>query len=49
MNAAVKLLSPHYPAAEITLARFTGHLLVMLLVFFPQYGWTMLRTRQPVV
>jgi drug/metabolite transporter (DMT)-like permease len=49
MNAAVKLLAPNYPAAQITWARFTGHLIVMLLVFLPQYRWALLRTRQPAV
>lgn len=49
MNAAVKLLSPNYPAAQITWARFTGHLIVMLVVFLPQYRWALLRTRQPLV
>src|ERR1700754_1360536 len=49
MNAAVKLLSPHYPAAQITWARFTGHLIIMLLIFLPQYRWRLLKTRQPVV
>ena len=49
MNAAVKLLSPHYPAMQITWARFTGHLIVMLLVFLPQYRWGLLKTRQPLV
>ena len=49
MNAAVKLLSPHYPAMQITWARFTGHLIVMLLIFLPRYRWTLLQTRQPLV
>ena len=49
MNAAVKLLTAHYPASQITWARFTGHLIVMLLVFLPQYGWGLLRTRRPAV
>jgi drug/metabolite transporter (DMT)-like permease len=49
MNAAVKLLSPNYPAAQITWARFTGHLIVMLIVFLPHYRWTLLQTRQPLV
>jgi drug/metabolite transporter (DMT)-like permease len=43
----VKLLSPHYPAAQITWARFTGHLIFMLAVFLPKYRWTLLRTRRP--
>ncbi len=49
MNAAVKLLTAHYPAAQITWARFTGHLIVMLIVFMPQYRWTLFRTRRPTV
>ncbi len=49
MNAAVKLLTAHYPAAQITWARFTGHLIVMLIVFLPHYRWRLLRTRRPAV
>jgi drug/metabolite transporter (DMT)-like permease len=49
MNAAVKLLALHYPATQITWARFTGHLIVMLAVFLPRYRWTLLRTRRPTV
>ena len=49
MNAAVKLLSPHYPSAQITWARFTGHLVVMLVIFLPRYRWALLRTRRPTV
>src|ERR1700745_2647003 len=47
MNVGVKLLAPHYPAAQITWARFTGHLIFMLAVFLPKYRWTLLRTRRP--
>jgi drug/metabolite transporter (DMT)-like permease len=49
MNAAVKLLAVHYPTLQITWARFTGHLIVMLIVFLPQYRMTLLRTRRPAV
>jgi drug/metabolite transporter (DMT)-like permease len=49
MNTAVKLLTAHYPVAQITWARFTGHLIVMLIVFLPRYRWTLLRTRRPAV
>lgn len=49
MNAAVKLLAASYPPAQITWARFTGHLVVMLLVFMPRYRWSLLRTRRPAV
>ena len=49
MNVAVKLLAPHYPAVQIAWARFTGHLIFMLIVFLPRYRWTLLRTRWPTV
>src|SRR5207237_619641 len=49
MNAAVKLLGADYPVAQIVWARFTGHLIVMLLVFLPQYGRRLLATRRPAV
>jgi drug/metabolite transporter (DMT)-like permease len=49
MNAAVKLLAANYPVAQIVWARFTGHLVIMLLIFLPQYRWTLLRTRRPAV
>jgi drug/metabolite transporter (DMT)-like permease len=49
MNAAVKLLGARYPTNEIVWARFTGHLIVMLAVFLPQYGWRLFATRQPAV
>jgi drug/metabolite transporter (DMT)-like permease len=49
MNAAVKLLAPHYPVAEIVWARFTGHLIIMLIVFMPQHGWRLLWPRRPAV
>jgi drug/metabolite transporter (DMT)-like permease len=49
MNAAVKLLSAHYPSAQITWARFTGHLIVMLIVFMPRYRWKLLWPRRKVV
>ncbi len=49
MNTAVKLLDAGYPVAEIVWARFTGHLLFMLVVFLPQHGWSLLHTRRPAV
>jgi drug/metabolite transporter (DMT)-like permease len=49
MNAIVKLLAVDYPAMQITWARFTGHLIVMLAIFLPQQRWRLLRTRRPVV
>src|SRR5881394_2330880 len=49
MNAAVKLLGANYPVAQIVWARFTGHLIVMLIVFLPRYGRRLLATRRPGV
>ena len=49
MNASVKLLTARYPVLEITWARFTGHLIVMLIVFLPQYGRRLIATRRPLV
>jgi drug/metabolite transporter (DMT)-like permease len=49
LNAAVKLLGAHYPVSQIVWARFTGHLLVMLLIFLPQYGRRLFATRRPGV
>ncbi len=49
LNAAVKLLGAHYPVSQIVWARFTGHLIVMLLVFLPHYGRRLLATRRPGV
>jgi drug/metabolite transporter (DMT)-like permease len=49
MNADVKLLTARYPVIEITWARFTGHLIVMLVVFWPKYGRALVNTRRPLV
>jgi drug/metabolite transporter (DMT)-like permease len=49
MNAAVKLLGARYPVAQIVWARFTGHLVIMLIVFLPHYGRRLLATRRPMV
>jgi drug/metabolite transporter (DMT)-like permease len=49
MNAMMKLLTQRYPVFEIVWARFTGHLVVMLIVFLPQYGRRLLATRRPLV
>jgi drug/metabolite transporter (DMT)-like permease len=49
MNAMMKLLTARYPVLEIVWARFTGHLIVMLVVFLPQYGRQLIATRRPLV
>ena len=49
MNAMMKLLTARYPVLEIVWARFTGHLIVMLAIFLPQYGRRLIATRRPWV
>ena len=49
MNAMMKLLTARYPVFEIVWARFTGHLIVMLAIFLPQYGRRLIATRRPLV
>jgi drug/metabolite transporter (DMT)-like permease len=49
MNTVVKLLAVGYPVGEIVWARFTGHLIIMLIVFLPQYGRSLFRMRRPSV
>jgi len=49
MNAMMKLLTARYPVFEIVWARFTGHLVVMLIIFLPQYGRRLFATRRPLV
>jgi drug/metabolite transporter (DMT)-like permease len=46
LNAGVKLLAPHYPVMQIVWARFTGHLVIMLVVFLPHYGRRLFATRR---
>jgi drug/metabolite transporter (DMT)-like permease len=49
MNAAVKLLAVNYPIAEIVWARFTGHVIIMLIVFLPRYRWSLVLPKRPAV
>jgi len=49
LNASVKYLGAHYPVAQIVWARFTGHLVIMAIVFLPQYGRALVATRRPLV
>jgi len=49
MNAMMKLLTARYPVIEIVWARFTGHLIVMLVIFLPRYGRRLIATRRPLV
>lgn len=49
LNASVKHLGARYPVPQIVWARFTGHLIIMAVLFLPQYGRALLATRRPVV
>jgi drug/metabolite transporter (DMT)-like permease len=49
LNASAKLLSADYPVTEIVWARFTGHLVCVLIVFMPQRGWRIFAASRPVV
>jgi len=47
MNAIAKSLTADYPAWQITWARFTGHLLVIAIVFMPRRGLGLARSAYP--
>src|SRR5258708_26116056 len=49
LNAAAKLLTADYPITEIIWARFTGHLVCVLLVFMPKRGWHIFAAKRPFV
>jgi len=49
LNASVKYLGASYPVAQIVWARFTGHLVIMAIVFLPRYGRALIATRRPLV
>jgi drug/metabolite transporter (DMT)-like permease len=49
LNTGIKLLTSHYSVVEIVWARFTGHLLTMILVFMPSQGWRIFRANRPVI
>jgi drug/metabolite transporter (DMT)-like permease len=49
LNASVKVLGARYPVAQIVWARFTGHLIIMAIVFLPHYGRALIATRRPLV
>src|SRR5882724_4716244 len=49
LNTAAKLLTADYPVNEIVWARFTGHLICVLVAFMPQRGWRIFAARRPLV
>jgi drug/metabolite transporter (DMT)-like permease len=49
MNGIVQVLSRGYPSEQIIWARTAGHLVVVLLLVIPRYGFEVLGTRRPAV
>jgi drug/metabolite transporter (DMT)-like permease len=49
LNASVKLLTRDYPVTEIVWARFTGHLIWVVILFFPKHGWRIFAARRPAL
>ncbi len=50
INAAAKYLSNvGYPITEVVWARFAGHLVFVVLAFFPRQGWALFATSRPVM
>ena len=47
MNGIVQVLSRSYPSEQIIWARTAGHLVVVLLLVVPRYGFEVLATRRP--
>jgi drug/metabolite transporter (DMT)-like permease len=49
MNGIVQVLSRTYPSEQIIWARTTGHLLIVLALIVPRYGFSVLKSRKPGV
>ena len=49
INASAKYLSAIYPLTEIVWARFAGHLVFVVLAFYPRLGWPLFQTARPAV
>jgi len=49
MNGLAKLMSQTYSSEQVVWARTLSHLIFVLALFVPQYGWRILRTRRPGV
>ena len=49
MNGLAKLMSENYSSEQVVWARTLSHLIFVLALFVPQYGWRILRTRRPGV
>ena len=48
MNTIAKSLAAEYPLQQIVWARFTGHFLIMALLFMPKRGWRVFATSRPL-
>lgn len=49
MNGLAKLMSQGYSSEQVVWARTLSHLIFVLALFVPRYGWGILRTRRPGV
>lgn len=49
MNGIAKLMSQTYSSEQVVWARTLSHLLIVLALLLPRYGWRILRTRRPRV
>ncbi|MBI3512495.1 MAG: DMT family transporter [Proteobacteria bacterium] len=49
INAAAKHLSADYPITEVMWARFAGHLVFVVLAFFPRQRWSLFSTSRPLM
>ncbi len=47
MNAFSKSLGQDYPVAQVSWARFFGHVVFLAILFMPTRGWRLLITRRP--
>jgi drug/metabolite transporter (DMT)-like permease len=49
MNGLAKLMSQSYSSEQVVWARTLSHLVFMLALFVPRFGWRVVRTRRPRV
>jgi drug/metabolite transporter (DMT)-like permease len=49
MNAIAKYLVADYPLPQVVWARFTGHFLFMIAIFWPRFGWRLFATTRPAM
>ena len=49
MNAIAKYLVADYPMPQVVWARFTGHFLFTVAIFFPRFGWRLFIPARPAM